>query len=75
MKRETTRQRLDKILTEDREEINEPTKIALFNEFSRVAHEYFDTEDIHLNMKHGKNGTDVTVSFCATRIKNFSILK
>lgn len=75
MKRENTIQRLNKILTEDREEMNEPTRAAALAEFSRVAREYFETENIDMNMKRGKNGTDVLVSFRATRVKNFSILK
>lgn len=75
MKRETTKQRLNKILTEDREEMNEATREAATAEFTRVAREYFETDDVTMTMKRGKGGTDVTVSFRATRVKNFTILK
>lgn len=76
MKREnTTMQRLNKILIEDREEMNEPTRNAALADFAKVAREYFETDGVDLNMKHGKNGTDVFISFRATRVKNFSVLK
>lgn len=75
MKRETTKQRLDKILSEDREEMNEPTRCAALAEFSRVAQEYFETENVDMNLKHGKYGTDVSVTFRASRVKNFTVLK
>ena len=75
MKRETTKQRLDKILNEDREEMNEATRNAALFEFSRVAKEYFETEKVDMNMKHGKYGTDVSVTFRASRVKNFTVIK
>ena len=75
MKRENTRQRLDKILTEDREEMNEPTRIAALADFSRVAREYFETDNVDMNMKRCKTGTDVILTFRATRVKNFTTLK
>ena len=75
MKSETTKQRLDKILIEDREELNEPTRCAALAEFSRGAREYFETDAVDMNLKRGKYGTDVNVTFRATRVKNFTVLK
>lgn len=75
MKRETTIKRLNQILTEDREEMNEPTREAAKSDFTRVAREYFETDGVDLNMRRGKYGTDVVVSFRASRVKNFSVLK
>lgn len=75
MKSEITRSRLDKMLSEDREEMNEATRAAALAEFTRVAREYFDAGDVSFNMKRLKNGTDVSVTFHASRVKNFTVLK
>ena len=75
MKREQTKQRLDKLINEDLEEINEPTRAAVQAEFERVVREYFETDHVTLSIKRVKSGTDVSVSFRATRIKNFAVLK
>ena len=75
MKSERTKQRLDKMLNVDREELNEPTRAAVILEFNRVAKEFFETQGISLNLKKLKSGTEVTVSFRAVRVKNFSTLK
>lgn len=75
MKSENTKQRLKKLLSEDREEMNEATRAAALAEFSRVAREYFETQHVDMNMKRGKNGTDVNVTFRASRVKNFGTLK
>lgn len=75
MKSERTKQRLDQMLNVDREELNEPTRAAVIMEFTRVAREFFETQDIALNLKKLKNATEVTVSFRASRVKNFSTLK
>lgn len=75
MKREATKTRLNNILCGDREDMNEATRAAALNDFTKVAKEYFDTGEINFDMKRGKSGTDVTLSFRATRIKNFTALK
>ena len=75
MKSKTTRERLNQILTDDREEINESTRAAALLEFTRVAREYFETEGVEMNLKRGKSGTDVNVVFKATRVKNFTVLR
>ena len=75
MKSKTTRERLNQILTEDREEINEPTRSAAIMEFTRVAREYFETENVEMILKRGKGGTDVNIVFKATGVKNFTVLK
>ncbi len=75
MKRETTKLRLKKMLEDDKEEINDATRAAVLADFTHIAKEYFDTENVNLNLKKGKSGTDVTVSFKATRVKNFASLR
>ncbi len=75
MKSKTTKERLDRLITEDREEINDQTRAAVLLEFTHVAREYFDTDNVEMNFKRGKSGTDVSVSFRATRVKNFTVLK
>lgn len=75
MKSEITKSRLDKMLTEDREEMNEATREAALADFTRVAKEYFETDGVAFNMKRLKNGTDVSVTFRAARVKNFTVLK
>lgn len=75
MKSETTRQRLDKIISEDREDINEATRAAAVADFERIAKEYFDTDGVTMTLKRLKNGTDVNIAFRASRVKNFTVLK
>lgn len=75
MKSDNTKQRLNKLLTEDREEMNEATREAALAEFSRVAREYFETQHVDMNVKRTKNGTDVNVTFRASRVKNFGVLR
>ncbi len=75
MKKEMTKLRLKKMLDDDKEEINDATRAAVLAEFTRIAKEYFETEGVALNIKKGKNCTDVAVSFKATRVKNFTVLK
>ena len=75
MKSKTTKERLNRLITEDREEINDGTRAAALLDFTRVAREYFDTENVEMNIKRAKGGTDVSVSFRASRVKNFTTLK
>ncbi len=75
MKREATKLRLKKMLNDDKEDINEATRAAVLSEFTHIAKEYFDTDNVTLSIKKGKAATDVNVSFKATRVKNFTTLK
>ena len=75
MKSKLTRERLNKILNEDREDLNEPTRAAAHLAFMRVAREFFDTENVEMNVTRGKSGTEVCVQFTASRVKNFTVLK
>ena len=63
------------MLNDDKEEINEATRAAALSDFTRLAKEYFDTENVTLSIKKGKSATDVNVSFKASRVKNFATLK
>lgn len=72
----STQQRLAIMLEQDKEEINEATKAAAVRDFSHVAAEYFETDgDASFQMKRTKGGYEVTFTFKAVRVKNFSTLK
>lgn len=75
LKRETTKNRLNRMINEEREELNEATRAAAVADFTRIAQEYFEAGAVSMQLKKGKNGTDVTVSFRAARAKNFTSLK
>lgn len=75
LKRETTRNRLNRMLSEEREELNDATRAAALADFTHVAQEYFEAENAALHLKKGKGGTEVVFSFRATRAKNFTTLK
>ena len=73
---EAARRRLDRMLEADKEEMNEESKRAALRDFMRVAGEYFDVDgEVSLRAEQAGEKTRVTVSFCALRIKNFSVLK
>lgn len=75
MKKETTKIRLKQMLSDDREEMNDATKAAALADFTHIAKEYFETDNVAMNVKKGKSSTDVSVTFKATRVKNFTPLK
>ena len=76
MRSEVTKERLKNILHADKEEMNEVTREACLKEFSRVAGEYFEPEgEISMSMHRAKNCFEVSVSFRANRVKNFSLVK
>ena len=71
-----SKQRLTAMLEQDKGEINEPTRAAAIGEFSDIADEYFERNGgLSLAVRRGRGGYEVTVSFHATRIKNFTALK
>lgn len=71
-----TRERLEKILEQDKEDMNEATKYSAIKDFSRVAGEYFDRDgEPSLSVVHAKGGYSVSFTFRATRVKNFTTLK
>lgn len=76
MKEEGALRRLNAMLEADKEGINEESKRAALRDFGRVAKEYFDLDgELSLKAERGKSGMQVTLSFRAVRIKNFSSLK
>lgn len=76
MKSEITKQRIDRILNADKEEMNQETRAAALADFLRVAQEYFETDGIPAFQVHKtKNGLDVSLNFHAVRVKNFTLLK
>ena len=67
--------RLEQMLSRDKEEMNEASKKSALADFVRVAGEYFDVDGTpSFQVKRAKNGYEVTLSFRAARVKNFSVL-
>lgn len=76
MRSEVTKERLNHILHADKEEMNEVTREACIADFTRVAGEYFETDgDVTMNLHRGRTSTEVTLSFRAVRVKNFTMVK
>ena len=76
MRSEMTKERLLAILPAAKEDRNEVTREACVAEFSRVAAEYFETEgDVTMNVHRGRSSSEVTVTFRANRVKNFTMVK
>ena len=75
MKKDLTKSRLSSMMEMEKQEMTEATRAAALLEFTRIAGEFFDTDDVSLNLKRGKSGLDVVVSFRASRVKNFTTLK
>lgn len=75
MRSETTKTRLNQIINADKEEMNEATHAAAIADFTHVAKEYFETDGINFQIKREKSHIEVRVTFCATRVKNFTVLK
>ncbi len=76
MKRSAELTRLDRLLEADKEEMIEASRRAALADISRVVREYFEADgEVSMRFGKAKNGTDVTISFHAVRVKNFTALK
>ena len=75
MKEESTKQRLVRLLAEDKGAISAQTEAAARRDFLRVAREYFDTDGLDLKVDCEKGEYRVNISFRSIRVKNFTILK
>ncbi len=76
MKDATAKQRLVRLLAEDKETINSQTEAAARRDFSRVAKEYFETDgELLFKVEREKNLYRVQIGFSAVRVKNFTPLK
>lgn len=76
MRESNTRTRLRRMLAEDKEELNEESRAAAVRDFRRVAQEYFETDgEISLTVTKEKGEMEVTLSFRAVRVKNFTALR
>lgn len=74
--REDPKARLSRLLETDKAEITSDCARAAKRELMRVAAEFFETQDpCAITVKRNKNGYEVTLTFHATRIKNFTALK
>lgn len=76
MGKETTKQRINRLLNSDKEGMSEETKRAALADFTHVAEEYFEREgEIGFEVHRSKNHMDVNITFRAVRVKNFMTLK
>lgn len=76
MRSEKIKNRINRILNCDKEEMNEETRAAAVADFSRIAGEYFETDgEILFSVQKEKNELSVCVRFNAVRVKNFTVLK
>ncbi len=76
MRGKFTKQRIERMLEQDKEDMNEASRGAALEGFLHVAEEYFDVEgQPSFSVKKGKGGYEVDLSFRATRVKNFTVLK
>ena len=76
MKDATAKQRLVRLLAEEKETINSQTEAAARRDFSRVAKEYFETDgELLFKVEREKNLYRVQIGFSAVRVKNFTPLK
>ncbi len=67
--------RLEQMLDRDKEEMNEASRNAALADFQRVGNEYFDAEPgAKLTIKRVKGAYEISYSFRAHRVKNFSVL-
>ncbi len=73
---ESQRNRLERILEGDKEEMNEGSRRAALRDFQRLASEYFDLEDEPiLKTERTAKGLEVSFTFRATRVKNFTLIR
>ena len=76
MRDKSSKLRLEQMLNRDKEEMNEASRKSALADFLRVAGEYFDVDGSPLlHVKRVKGRYEVTLSFRAARIKNFSVLQ
>ena len=74
--RTNDRQRLKKLLENDKSELTEASRAAALAEFKRVANEYFETNGgFLLTTQQGRQGTEVILTFRIVRAKNFTTLR
>ncbi len=70
------KQRIARMLAQDKEDMNEESRAAALLAFERVAAEFFEREgETAFTVKRGKRGYEVSLSFRASRVKNFTALK
>ena len=76
MREKESKLRLEQLLEQDKENMNEASRGAALADFVRVAGEYFDVDgNPILQVKRVKGRYEVTLSFRAVRVKNFSVLR
>ncbi len=74
--RDDPKERVKRLLASDKEEMNEASRAAALRDFAHVAAEYFEVEGPpSMQIKTGRRGAEVTFSFRAVRVKNFTVLK
>ena len=76
MRDKVSKSRLEQLLAQDKEDMNEASRSEALAEFVRVASEYFDiVGSPALTVKRIKGSYEVNLAFHAARVKNFSVLQ
>ena len=74
--REEGHKRITRLLEQDKEEMNDESRKASLRDFRYVAQEYFELEgEPSLTVTRQRRGFDVTLTFHALRVKNFTVIK
>ena len=76
MREKNSKRRLELLLAQDKEDMNEASKQEALANFIHVAGEYFDVVGVPaLSVKRIKGSYEVNLAFRAARVKNFSVLQ
>lgn len=69
------KERLEKILRQDKAKISEACEAAVVRDFTHVAEEYFDLDsDLSFTLREEHGKMVATLSFSVSRVKNFTQL-
>lgn len=73
--KEEEKKRIGELLHRDKTVISDAVEAAVVRDFARVAGEYFELDGgITFSMREDKGASCVSISFRATRVKNFTTL-
>lgn len=67
--------RVNNILSADKLPMNEECRKIALNDIKNVLDEYFDTENLTMNISEDGRNFKVKIDFSALRIKSFNVLK
>lgn len=74
--KEEDRRRIARMLEQDKEGLNRESRAQALRDFCRVAREYFDLDgEPVFTVEKERHGFSVALSFKASRVKNFTVVK